>query len=526
MKASFDLTEQPWIPCRFPDGRIEELSTHEALARAHEIKAIVDESPLVVAVLHRHLLAVLHRCYSGPRTMSEWAGIACAARFDIRRIENYLSQVRTRMDLLHATHPFAQTRGLLEQFEPDPIDQLSLERSKWGTARELFQHRPTTHSPRMGLGEATRLLLVHHAFATGGLVKKKGEPVSATASPLVRSALVLLCGPNLFQTLVSNLLVYDQEQRPIPLTGEDAPSWEQPPQPSRLPLDSEPKRLPLGWLDLLTWQSRRLELRVNDSMATGFVRAVGKGLAEGCPRDPMVAYRRDEERGFVPIGLSLTRSFWRSANALFEATRGDQSHFDRPRTIDQAASRQGRTALGEASVYGIEVFGLSAEKSLVNFSRSERVAAPLPLFDDPNARDSVTDVLRLCDEAIRALRSALWSYGRYALSPGTRSPQTKDVSDLVDSLGAEAAAWSALGVEFETFLRVLAVDRLQARSQLEHRLHRIIERRFLDAVSRSDSAGRGLQARAIAERQLRIALHALESAPPNGQTTVQETIHA
>ncbi len=407
MTASFNLTEKPWIPCERPDGSTVELSTRDVLACAHGLRGIADESPLVVAVLHRHLLAVLHRSYAGPRTMKEWGEIARAKRFDVARVEAYLSRVHDRMDLLHPTHPFAQTRGLVQQFDPDPIDQLGLERSKWGTARELFQHRSTSYRAWMGLAEAARGLLMHHAFATGGLVKKKGEPVSATASPFVKAALVLLRGPSLFQTLVSNLLVYDEELQPIPSSEKDAPSWEQPPPPSRLPLASEPKRMPFGWLDLLTWQSRRLELVVDDEAATGFVRAVGQGVVEDCPRDPMVAYRRDEERGFVPLGLNPGRSFWRNANALFEATRGDAAQFDRPRTIDQAASREARAILGESSVYSVEVLGLSAEKSLVHFARAERVSAALRLFDDPDAREAVTEAIRLSEEAVGALWTAL-----------------------------------------------------------------------------------------------------------------------
>ena len=531
MTDSFNLAEQPWIPCERPDGSTVELSTRDALACAHDLRGIADESPLVVAVLHRHLLAILHRSYAGPRTMREWAAIARAKQFDLARVEAYLAQVHDRMDLLHATHPFAQTRGLIQQFDPDPIDQLSLERSKWGTARELFQHRLTSHPAWMGLAEAARGLLMHHAFATGGLVRKKGEPVSATASPLVKAALVLLRGPSLFQTLVSNLLVYDQELQPIPSSGRDAPSWEQTPPPTRLPFAEEPRRLPLGWLDLLTWQSRRLELVVDERIAKGFVRAVWQGLAGDCPRDPMVAYRRDDKRGFVPIGLSTDKSFWRNANALFEAARGDDAQFDRPRTIDQAASREARAIVGEAGVYGVEVLGLSAEKSLVHFARAERVCAALRLFDDPDAREAVAEAIRLSEEAVRALRSALWTYARYALSPGERQPQTKDLSDLVTSLGAEPAAWSALGVQFDVFLRALGTDMAQARRQFEHQIRKVIEERFLGAVSRSAAAGRGLQARAVAERRLLEELRALASPEvasraPEAHVTNQEASHA
>ncbi len=81
------------------------------------------------------------------------------------------------------------------------------------------------------------------------------------------------------------------------------------------------------------------------------------------------------------------------------------------------------------------------------------------------------------------------------------------------------------------FLRTLGTDMAQARKQFERQLRRIIEERFLDAVSRSDAAGRGLQARAIAERRLQEELRSLAppdvaSRSPHGHATNQEASHA
>lgn len=253
---------------------------------------------------------------------------------------------------------------------------------------------------------------------------------------------------------------------------------------------------------------------VEDDLVTGFVRAVYQGLADDSPRDPMVAFRRDEEHGFVPLGLSAKKAFWRNANALFEATRNDAARFERPRTIDQAASREARTILGEASVYNVELLGLSAKKSLVHFARAERVCAALRLFDDPDARDAVAEAVRLSEEAVGALRTALWVYGRFALSAGERSPETKDIDKLVTSLGGEPAAWSALGVEFDVFLRTLATDMNQARRHFDRELRDIIQERFLAAVSGSDAAGGGLKARALAERRMQEKLRSLLPTEP------------
>ena len=134
-------------------------------------------SPLVVAAITRHLLAVLYRVCDGPSSVEQWRSLATAGQFDESRVHAYLDGVADRMDLFHPTRPFAQTRGLIEQFAEyvTPIDELEVVRARWGGGRELFRHRPASPPPRMAPARAARALLAHQAFATGGLVKKPGK---------------------------------------------------------------------------------------------------------------------------------------------------------------------------------------------------------------------------------------------------------------------------------------------------------------------------------------------------------------
>lgn len=518
MTDSFDLTTRPWIPCELLDGQHVELSTRDALAEAHRIRAIVDPSPLVVAVLHRHLLAVLHRSYSGPKTMKDWCEIAHASRFESQKVESYLDSVLDRMDLFHPTYPFAQTCGLAEQFGSGPIDELALERSSWGTARELFQHRPASYQPSMTAAEAARALLAHQAFATGGLVKKPQEPISATAAPLVRAAVVLLCGDSLFHTLISNLLLYDPGQSlPISANREDAPAWEQDPLPQKLRMKREPKRLPNGWLDMLTWLSRRIELAREAQKVVGFTRCVGQGMEEGSPRDPMVTYRADEKRGFVSIGVDLDKAFWRNADALFEAARGDGRLFQRPKTIDQIARPEARDILGESTMYRTNIFGLSAVRSRIDLVRAEHLDATVGLFSDPDAREAVEHEIRFAESAVKGLRSALYTFARHLLprSDGDAEEQQKERWAFVDSLcevpyrkergrdHAELpAVWSTLGIAFEAFLLALDSNKDAARRGFEDGVGQSVRESFEEAISSAMSDGSAIKARAMAEAEL------------------------
>ncbi len=506
MTPSFDLTREPWIPAERLDGSVEEFSTRDLLRDAHEMRGLADGSPLVVAALTRHLLAVLHRAYAGPRTMKQWVAIASAGRFDPDRVAAYLDAVADRMDLFHPTHPFAQTRGLVEQFAEYvvPIDEMEVVRSGWGGGRALFRHRPTDPPPVMSPARAARALLAHHAFATGGLVKKPGEPTAATAAPLVRAGVVILRGATLFETLVSNLLRYDPaEGQPISTGGAvDACSWEQPAPPAQLRVEKEPKQTFLGYLDLLTWLSRRVELVHDGAVVTGFINAVGKGLRDDPPHDPMVTYRRHEERGWVSVGIDPERAFWRDAGALFEAGRGESAEYERPRAIALVADPEAIDVLGSTRVYSVETFGIAAEKSRVDAVRVERIQTAVRCFDDEDARDAVEACLNFAKRAVDALRSSLWLFARHALSPGGRDPDTKDIKGLVQSLGAEGAAWSALGVEFDRFMRALPDGPEAAASTFARRSRAVARDVFERVTDRPDNSARWLKAYALAEKSL------------------------
>jgi CRISPR system Cascade subunit CasA len=502
--TSFDLTREPWIPVEALDGSVSELSTRATLSSAHTLRALADPSPLVVAALTRHLLAVLHRTYAGPRTMNEWCAIASSGVFDQTRIDAYLERVEDRMDLFHPRQPFAQTRGLQERFNAyvTAIDELEIGRTRWGGARELFRHRPASPRPEMTPARAARALLAHHAFATGGLVKKPGEPTSATAAPLARAAAVVIRGQTLFVTLIANLLVHDPAHgKPIPTGGtDDRCSWEQPPPPEALQRSQEPKRTPLGYLDVLTWLSRRVELIHEGGVVTGFINAVGHGVADGSPRDPMVTYRRHEKRGWLPIGIDPDRAFWRNAGALFETTRGERAAFERPQAIDLVSAPLAIDVLGRHTMYDVEILGIAAEKSRVDAVRFERVQSQARCFNDPDAGAAVRECLDFSDRLVDALRWSLRSYARTALAPGGRAPDADAIRALVNSLGAEPAAWSALGVIFDGFLRTLGDDPDRAAAGFHSRARDIVNEVFRSATARPSTTGRWLKARALAEQ--------------------------
>lgn len=513
---SFNLTTEPWLPCERTDETQVVLSLRQVLAQAHELRALALAQPAISAAVYRHLLAFVHRIVDGPRNERAWGTLVQAGRFDPDAIGAYLDSVQDRLDLFHPTHPFGQVRGLTAKFAPDPIDRLEFTRSSWGGARELFQHRPEIDPLTFEPARAARALLGHHAFATGGLVRKPGEPTSATAGPNLGTAVVLVLGRTLFETLVANLLIYnpaDGLPQGVPAEDDDAPAWEQPPLPLELAdKKKEAARRPRGYLDMLTWQSRRIEfVTKDDGRVTGFVRAVGQGMDCEAVYDPMVPYRDDKKRGVIPISMRKGRAFWRDSAALFTRV-GEKGRV--PAAIAQVLGSdvEFEGANGPLGMHrlGIAVFGVLANKSRIDASRTETIWASPEAFDANE--DSVKAAVNQAEDAVRALRGAIRTYASHVLSPGDRDAHKDDVSNLANSFGADAIAWSELGEHYAKFLIELGHDRKQASLEMLTACIATAKQGLRRVLAEADQSGHKLHAAARAGVTLSMGLKDLENA--------------
>ena len=106
--ASFNLVDEPWLPVVPLGGAAAEWSLRETLARAHEVREMVDPSPLATVALHRLLLAVVHRGF-GPASRTAWHALWSAGRLDPARLDATLDAARPRFDLFDPVHPFYQS---------------------------------------------------------------------------------------------------------------------------------------------------------------------------------------------------------------------------------------------------------------------------------------------------------------------------------------------------------------------------------------------------------------------------------
>jgi CRISPR system Cascade subunit CasA len=500
---SFNLVTEPWIPCLTQDGQTKELSLGETLARASEIREIVDSSPLVTAAIHRLLLAVLHRCLDGPRSDDDWRYLWARHYFDKSAVDGYLKKWRGRFDLFDAHLPFYQTPGL-DISKAAPISKLTHELSA-GNNPLLFDHSIDADPMPLTPAQAGRYLLALHAFAVGGLVSfQRGEERhrSADAAPLVKGAVILLTGANLFETLLLNMVNVDGgSSMPFEFDpARDRPAWEQdvPVTPS--------ERHPDGYLDLLTWQSRRVLLVPERDGGSVVLRKVilmkGYQFPDGADlhaKETMVAFqKRDKaQRGqdpWPPVGFRPERALWRDSLVLLQKSTEKRQ---RPRTVDELANRD----LSRQQPVTLCAFGISSDRAKVFLWRHERLPLPPAYLTDDALLAKLAEALKLGEEAAERVRAALRVMAEKALFPAG-NPDQKRLRAFLDSLAAERPYWSALDVPF----RRLMVDLPDAWTQDEERIPMRAWAKAVGEAARNafESAARSLETsarglRAVAE---------------------------
>lgn len=468
--ATFNLVEEPWIPCVVAgEGLPCELSLRGALTRASEISEIADPSPLVTAALHRLLLAVLHRVF-GPSSSEDWSRLWARGAFDAGALDDYLGRWLHRFDLFDAHWPFYQVASLDFSYAV-PIARLAHELAR-DTSNALFNHGPAD-ARAMSPAKAARYLVAHQAFALGGLVSlERGQnPAlfrSADAAPLAKGAVCLVKGRSLFETLLLNLHRYaPDEDVPCPCSGDDRPAWE------RSEETRAEDRRPSGYLDLLTWQSRRIRLQPEESrdgqtVVPSVVIMKGSQFPDGFVRrnyETMLSFRRntDAKAGQDPypaLAFQEGRALWRDSTALLQSI--EDSH-ERPKTLSWLADLMDDGALDPAGVTPIDVLGLSADRAKVFLWRHERLSVPLRYLSDRKLVAVLQSALVAAEGAGGALEQAGRILAALALAPASdqqkeRQPDRGDVRSLADSLGLSRAYWPRLEAPFRELLLALPGD--------------------------------------------------------------------
>lgn len=438
--SRYNLIDAPWIPVRFPDGTRAELGVRDTLLRAKDIAVIEDASPLVVAALHRFLLAVLYRALQGPTDIDEAKGWFKAG-LPADKITAYLAQWRDRFWLFDATQPFGQ----IPDFEPKTWrawTALAAEHNA-DNAKVLFDHIDVTRPDAVPANAAVRWLLATQTFSVSA---GKSELSHTGTAPSATAAMALPVGRNLEDTLLLNLVPQNRA-----VFAQDLPLWERNAE-SLASLKAGAERAIGGFADRYTWRTRSVRLR-GDEAGRVSVLAFASGVdnASKDALDPMLAYREDKEKGRLPIQFK-ERGLWRDFDSLLP----DDAHLA-PGVIEHAAAltRFARERFPQS----VMVLGQANNKAKIEYWRMERFALPQALLGDRAIRSEIRQLLGDAEDTQKALWLACRRFARDLLSRGEREPDGKDVGKFVEQMPSSAFYWSRLEAAFHDTLRHYTLER-------------------------------------------------------------------
>lgn len=438
--SRYNLIDEKWIPVRFLDGTRRDLGIRDTLLQSAAIEAIEDPSPLVVASLHRFLLAVLYRALEGPTDINQ-AKALFNSGFPGEKIAAYLEKWRDRFWLFHEKYPFAQ----IPAFTPKVWRAWTVLAAEHNAdnAKVLFDHVDVEVPGDISEGVAARWILATQTFSVSC---GKSELSHTGTAPSATAALVVPLGRNLQDTLLFCLVPQNRE-----VIFADLTLWERSPESVEV-LKEGLERTPSGLADRYTWRARSICLESNGAGRIGklaFASGVGNSDVEQI--DPMVGYRVDDKKGRLPIQFR-DRGLWRDFDSLLP----DDSDLA-PRVIEHAArlTRSKRERFPES----VMILGQANNKAKIEYWRMERFALPGALTARLSVRTEIRQLLQDAEEAQKSLWAACRSFAENLLSRGDREPAKKDTTDFVKQMPVIAWYWSTLESRFHEMLRDYTVDR-------------------------------------------------------------------
>lgn len=460
---SFNLIEERWLPCVMLDGSLRDLSLWDVLTNAPNIKELVGDSPPVTIALHRLLLAILHRALNAPQNYEDWNDFWQAKIWNGEgKLNKYLADWKHRFDLFDEKRPFYQVASVKDSVQNGAIIQLYFQGKNNAT---LFEHSTTGEPKAVSPAEAARLLVTFQGFDFGGI---KADGAGGKRSLLLSNAIALVRGENLFETLMLNFHAYNEDDE-MPFSfrfSKDLPIWER---------DEETEvreRRPDGYVDLLTWQSRRILLQPQKDESGKIVvknNVIMKGFH--CPSDfqlsdkeTMMAFKKSKKEGIYAIGLNENKALWRDSLSLFQTIAGEQS---RPKMLDWLNNLVYEDYLQRSSVFPIDFYGLknsNENEAKLLFWQQDRFNLPLVYLNSNELLEDLRNAISFAEDISKVIYAGSRTLATFLLAPKSdnkneKQPDAKNVSALMQSFAVETKYWANLETRFQRLLSTLPNDK-------------------------------------------------------------------
>ena len=432
---SFNTLTEPWLPVITLSGKSEELGILDCLERAHELKEIRANAPIVEFGLYRLLTAfVLDMLISAgrrPEIPPELKLLLREGKFDRGMIRQYVEMCGDVFDLFHPERPFLQTK-----MGDEPVKALAgmFPAVPSGT-NAMIWHHGNEQDFSVSAPEAAGLLTTIAPFMTSG---------GAGLSPSINGAPALYTLPSgntIFETLMMNIIPARSQEN-----GDGKIAWRNDRSPGG---DRSQATLP----EALTWRPRQIQLIPENSCGGGIVvrkMKFKKGDSTRMEwRDPNIAYRFDKDK-ITPVRMRENRPVWRDSgplvllNQLSRGSGDSKVSFRRSDVVEQAFLLSGKDKKIIVHIYGMRT---DMKMKIFEWVKSSLVI-PSNLGISTRLGALVQNELDKADQASYFLRSCIKN-----LYPRGGEGNKNALAALVDR--SEKAFWQGLeSVFFELMQRI------------------------------------------------------------------------
>lgn len=428
----FNLIDEPWIPVLFDDGTEAELSVQDVFDQAESIHQIHGELPTMQPAIFRILVAIMTRALGTPAGIEDWDRKSDEWDDVVSAVTDYLEKHHDRFWLKHPAHPFFQVNDL----GPKSGDTKDLGTivADFPSNVQLFSQRGPESLTQMSPAEATRWLIHTQAYDVSGIKTpdrrdprvKGGRVYPLGQSWCGKGEVLIASADDLAFSLFLNYL--DPEVVGVRTSDSDLPPWERS-HPSALEEFDFPAE-PEGFIQVYTWQARRLRLVFDGEKVTRVVLCYGDPLAEQNRDhlDPMMTWRYSKPQStkldatvFMPGIVDTTKDIWRGL-AAWLPTKAQRIVKDRKASDGQPQNKEPAvlTWIGKLSAAGylgtgfmpnISIFGVSYGPQNATYADilGDSLTIP-PFLLEEDAVDSASTVIEAIDDA----DAIAWYLGTFA----------------------------------------------------------------------------------------------------------------
>ena len=435
----FNLLDECWIPVIRQDWQRAEISLIELFQTWETVREIQADNPPTTLAIHRFLLAILHRAYQGPKNIDHWEEIQ---QDNGKGAIAYLEKWRDRFDLFHPERPFMQDAEIPEESSGEVYLAHVLHGNNTST---VFCHEHEWSHSSLSIPEAARLVLRLQNFDTGG--RKTGATESAAVLPMMDAANVLVRGDDLCETLLLNLIQYDGEEKPCVATGDDLPVWERQSQKPK-------ERIPVGYIDYLTYQWRRVKVFVQGDRVVRVALHPGDRISKDLSTSQWecgIAYNKTK-KGLMTVRLNQSRSLWRDSAVFLQSSNEVSSC---PRIVEWVAILKAEKDLVKSNVH-LQILGLNVDNAKPLGWTSQQFAAPLIYLTNKALWQRLSNAIAIAEDHQQLFRSFKGS-PYHALAEVLKN---NDAAGFAATLDGESRYWATIDRTFQELLLALPKDKL------------------------------------------------------------------